>query len=140
MAKKLGLDAVNPLETDLVTLVNDRTGGTGADAVFEVSGSEAGASVMTDLPRTRGRIIVVAIFAKKPEIDLFRFFWRELRLCGARVYEREDFAKAIEPAASGELPLDELITETTSLDHLGDGFVKMTEGGDCMKILIDCRE
>ncbi len=140
LANKLGLEAVNSTETDLVKLVHERTGGAGADAVFEVSGSQAGASVMTDLLRTRGRIIVVAIFAKKPEIDLFRFFWRELRLCGARVYERRDFAKAIELAASGELPLDSLITETTSLDHLGDGFVKMTEGGECMKILIDCHE
>ena len=140
LANKLGLEAVNPTETDLVKLVNERTGGAGAHAVFEVSGSQAGASVMTDLPRTRGCIIVVAIFAKKPEIDLFRFFWRELRLCGARVYERRDFAKAIELAASGELPIDSLITETTSLDHLGDGFAKMTEGGECMKILIDCHE
>jgi Zn-dependent alcohol dehydrogenase len=36
------------------------------------------------------------------------------------------------------LPLDALITETTSLDHLGESFHKMDSGGDCMKILIDC--
>ena len=27
-----------------------------------------------------------------------------------------------------------------TIEAVGDGFVKMTEGGDCMKILIDCRE
>lgn len=139
MAGKLGLEAVNPREVDLVKLVNDRTNGAGADAVFEVSGSQPGADVMTDLLRTRGRIIVVAIFAKKPNIDLFRFFWRELRLLGARVYEREDFARAIEIAAAGDLPLDQLITEVTSLDHLGEGFEKMDGGGACMKILMDCQ-
>ena len=139
MAAKLGLEAVNPKEVDLVALVNERTNGAGANAVFEVSGSQAGADVMTDLLRTRGRIIVVAIFAKKPNIDLFRFFWRELRLLGARVYEREDFARAIEIAAAGDLPLDQLITEVTSLEHLGEGFEKMDGGGACMKILMDCQ-
>jgi 2-desacetyl-2-hydroxyethyl bacteriochlorophyllide A dehydrogenase len=139
LARQLDLEAVNPRETDLVALIEQRTGGAGADAVFEVSGSAAGAAMMTQLPRTRGRIIVVAIFARKPEVDLFRFFWRELRLLGARVYEREDFAKAIELAASGALPLDRLITETVALEALGDSFRKMEGGGPCMKILIDCQ-
>ena len=139
MAGQLGLEVVNPKEVNLVDMVNERTNGAGADAVFEVSGSQAGADVMTDLLRTRGRIIVVAIFAHKPNIDLFRFFWRELRLLGARVYEREDFARAIEIAAAGDLPLDQLITEVTSLDHLGEGFEKMDGGGACMKILMDCQ-
>jgi 2-desacetyl-2-hydroxyethyl bacteriochlorophyllide A dehydrogenase len=120
-------------------LVNQRTGGAGADAVFEVSGSRPGAEMMTQLLRTRGRIIVVAIFAQPTEIDLFRFFWRELRLLGARVYEREDFAKSIELIASGKLPFDKLVTEVTSLDHLGESFHKMEAGGECMKILIDCK-
>jgi 2-desacetyl-2-hydroxyethyl bacteriochlorophyllide A dehydrogenase len=140
LAKRLGLEAVNPTTTDLAAMVNTRTGGAGADAVFEVSGSQAGAAVMTDLLRTRGRVILVAIFAQKPQIDLFRFFWRELRLLGARVYEREDFAKAIDLAASGTLPLDGLITEVSSLDNLGGSFEKMDRGGDCMKILIDCAQ
>jgi 2-desacetyl-2-hydroxyethyl bacteriochlorophyllide A dehydrogenase len=139
LAGKMGLEVVNPKEVDLVELVNERTGSAGADAVFEVSGSQSGADVMTDLLRTRGRIIVVAIFAQKPNIDLFRFFWRELRLLGARVYEREDFARAIEIAAAGDLPLDQLITEVTSLDNLGEGFEKMDGGGACMKILMDCQ-
>ena len=84
LARDLGIDAVNPLETDLPALVNQRTGGAGADVVFEVSGSQAGADTMTKLPRTRGRIVVVAIYGEAPKVDLFRFFWRDLRLCGAR--------------------------------------------------------
>jgi 2-desacetyl-2-hydroxyethyl bacteriochlorophyllide A dehydrogenase len=140
LAKELGLEAVNPMATDLVALVNERSGGAGADAVFEVSGSRPGAEMMTQLLRTRGRIVVVAIFAQPTEIDLFRFFWRELRLLGARVYEREDFAKSIELIASGKLPFDKLVTEVTSLDHLGESFQKMESGGECMKILIDCKQ
>ena len=39
LAKKLGVEAVNPQETDLVELVIEQTGAAGADIVFEVSGS-----------------------------------------------------------------------------------------------------
>lgn len=39
LAKELGVEAVNPKETDLVEYVNAKTGGAGADIVFEVSGS-----------------------------------------------------------------------------------------------------
>jgi 2-desacetyl-2-hydroxyethyl bacteriochlorophyllide A dehydrogenase len=138
-AKELGLEAVNPLETDLKQLVLDRTAGRGADAVFEVSGSKPAAAVMTDLPRIRGRVVLVAVYAFKPEVDLFRFFWRELELRGARVYEAEDYDEAIRIAASGELPLDRLVTETTGLEGLQSGFEKMDAGGECMKILIDVR-
>jgi (R,R)-butanediol dehydrogenase/meso-butanediol dehydrogenase/diacetyl reductase len=138
LARELGLNVVNPTETDVVQLVNDETGGAGADVVFEVSGSAAGAELMTKLPRTRGRIVIVAIFSKPPNIDLFRFFWRELRLCGARVYEPEDFEKAIAIAASGGLPIDRIISKVLPLEGLESGFHELERGGEVMKILVRC--
>jgi 2-desacetyl-2-hydroxyethyl bacteriochlorophyllide A dehydrogenase len=140
LARDLGIDAVNPVETDLLQLVNERTGGAGADVVFEVSGSQTGADTMTKLPRTRGRIVVVAIYAEPPKVDLFRFFWRELKLSGARVYEPEDFELAIELAATGRLPLAKLITDVLPLDRLEEAMHRMEGGGNCMKILVSCTD
>ncbi len=137
MGADLGLEVVNPLEVDLQALVEDRTGGAGADVVFEVSASAAGADMMTKLARTRGRIVIVGMFNDGPTVDLFRVLWRELQLIGARVYEREDFEKAIEIAASEALPLDELISEVVPLDQLKAGLDKLGGGGDVMKVLID---
>lgn len=137
MARSLGLKTVNPLEEDLVAHVEAWTDGGGADVVFEVSGSRAGAEVMTKLPKVRGRIVVVAIFAEAPEIDLFQFFWRELKMCGVRVYEPEDYDRAIELTASGELPLEKLVTERLSLEGLPDAFARLAAGTDAVKILID---
>jgi 2-desacetyl-2-hydroxyethyl bacteriochlorophyllide A dehydrogenase len=138
LARELGLEAIDPRTADLVELVHQQTGGAGADVVFEVSGSAAGAELMTKLPRTRGRIVVVAIFAAPPPVDLFRFFWRELRLCGARVYEPQDFEQAIQLAASGALPLDRLISRVIPLDDLPAGFRELERGGEVMKILVRC--
>jgi len=136
IARSLELDAVDPREVDLPALVEERTGDAGADVVFEVTGSAAGAAMMTKLPRTRGRMVIVGIHGDPPPVDLFRVFWRELQLRGARVYEREDFQRAIEVAAAGALPLDQLISRTYPLEQLETGLKQLTEGGDVMKVLI----
>jgi threonine dehydrogenase-like Zn-dependent dehydrogenase len=96
--------------------------------------------MVTKLPRTRGRIVVVAIFAQPPKLDLFRFFWRELKLCGARVYEPQDFEEAIALAASGSLPLDRIVTGVRPLDGLADAMHQLEGGGPVMKILMQCAE
>ncbi len=136
LAQEFGLDAVNPTEIDLVEYVNQQTGTAGADVVFEVTGVQAGATVMTDLVRTRGRIVMVAIHGQPKEVALFRFFWRELEMVGARVYEHEDFARAIELAAAGDMPLDKIITDVRPLTELEAGFKLMEQGGGVMKILL----
>jgi 2-desacetyl-2-hydroxyethyl bacteriochlorophyllide A dehydrogenase len=140
LARDLGIDTASPRELDFAALVNERTGSAGADVVFEVSGGQAGVDLMTRLPRTRGRIVVVAIHGEAPKVDLFRFFWRELKLTGARVYEPIDFEHAIELAAAGALPLDRLITSVLPLDRMEDAMHQLERGGDCMKILISCAE
>lgn len=137
LAQSLGFDAVNPRELDLVDYVLTQTSGAGADIVFEVSGSAAGATMMTNLLRTRGLAIVVAIFGQPQPVDLFRFFWRELRMIGVRVYESQDFDRAIELAASGKLPLGKLITTVRPLAGLKAGFEEMEQGGSVMKILLE---
>lgn len=140
LLRQLGLEAVDPREQDLAGLVEGWTDGAGADVVFEVSGSQAGARVMTQLPRTRGRIVVVAIFAEPPQVDLFRFFWREVELKGARVYEHEDFERAITLAAGGSLPLEPLITARRPIRDLPSVFQQIEAGAEIMKALIDVRE
>ncbi|RME43197.1 MAG: Zn-dependent alcohol dehydrogenase [Chloroflexi bacterium] len=137
LAKELGFQAVDPTAQDLVELVQKQTGDAGADIVFEVSGSAAGARMMTDLLRTRGLAVVVAIFGKAPPVDLFRIFWRELRLRGVRVYESQDFRRAVDLAASGRLPLDKLITSVRPLEQLQASFEQMEQGGVNMKILLE---
>jgi (R,R)-butanediol dehydrogenase/meso-butanediol dehydrogenase/diacetyl reductase len=136
-ARSLGLDAINPQQRDLVAYTLEKTDGRGADVVFEVTGSQAGAETMTQLARIRGRIVVVGIFSKPAPVDLFRFFWRELNLQGARVYEHEDFERAIQLAASGRLALDRIITQVRPVEELQAGLQLMEQGGEVMKILLE---
>ena len=135
-ARDLGLEVVDPTKADLRALVQEQTDGAGADVVFEVSASAEGASVVTELARTRGRIVIVGIFSEVPRVDLYRVVLRELRLCGARVYEREDFEKAISLAEEGSLPIDRLITSVRPLAELPDVLLELTSGANSMKALI----
>ena len=106
-AKSLGLNAINPKAQDLAAHIQARTKGQGAD------------------------------HPNPNPVDLFQFFWKELELKGARVYEDEDFEAAIQLADSGKLPLDKIITETRPLEEAQAAFERMDAGSDVMKIVLE---
>lgn len=136
IAAKLGFDVVNPAREDLPAAINARTGNKGADVVFEVSGTQPGVDAMTACAATRARIVMVAIHAKKPQIDLFQFFWRELRLIGARVYEPEDYEKAIAIITSGGVDADTVITDVSPLADIQKAFEALDSSPTALKSLI----
>lgn len=138
-ARSLGFDAFDPTKVDLPAWVREQSGGSGADVVFEVSGARSAALAMTDLLAIRGRAVLVAIYPSPAELNLFQFFWKELQLIGTRVYERDDYERAIALISSRKLPLEKLITETRPLEQLPETFSQLTSNPNAMKILIDCR-
>ena len=134
--QKLGFETINPVETDLPAEIMKRTGDKGADVVFEVSGTQPGVDAMTDCAATRARIVMVAIHAAKPAVDMFRFFWRELQLVGVRVYEPEDYEKAITMITSGGVDADTVITDVAPLADIQKAFENLDAGPTAMKSLI----
>jgi (R,R)-butanediol dehydrogenase/meso-butanediol dehydrogenase/diacetyl reductase len=137
-ARDLGIEAVNPLKTDLPALCRERSGGSGADVVFEVSGAKAAALGMTELPAIRGRLVVVAIYPKPVEINLFHFFWKELKMIGTRVYEPEDYEQALRLMAARTLPLEKMISAVYPLDRIAEAFAALDANPEGMKTLIQC--
>lgn len=136
IAEKLGFATVNPRNTDLTEAINARTGGKGADVVFEVSGTQPGVDAMTAVAATKARIVMVAIHAQKPTIDLFQFFWRELKLIGARVYEPQDYEKAIAIVTSGGVDADTVITDISPLADIQAAFEALDRSPTALKSLI----
>ena len=136
--RSLGFESVNPLEKDLLKSVEEFSEGAMADVVFEVSGVQAAVSTMTQLCRVRGRIVMVAIHPEPRQVDLFRFFWKEIQMLGARVYEPEDFDEAIALAASGILPLEKLITKIAPLEDAKRVFETIDRNPAGMKYILEC--
>jgi len=136
IAKKLGFDVINPADQDLPSEINKKTGNKGADVVFEVSGTQPGVDAMTACAASRARIVMVAIHAQKPNIDLFQFFWRELQLIGARVYTGEDYEKAIALIAAGVIDADTVITDISPLSDIQSAFESLDASPTALKSLI----
>ncbi|MGB5668477.1 MAG: zinc-binding dehydrogenase, partial [Maribacter sp.] len=123
---------------DLVQYVIEKTEGRRADVVFEVAGVQPALDVMTEIAGIRGRILMVAIHGQKKEIDLFKFFWKELKLIGARVYEKEDYEKSISLITANKLPFEDMITDVQPLSNIQKVFENIDNNPDGMKVLMDC--
>jgi len=133
---ELGFTTLDPTTQDQVAVVNAWTNDAGADVVFEVSGSAAAVRGATALAKVRGTLVVVAIHPTPRELDLQRVFWRELRILGARVYERVDFETAVELLRDGSIPAEAVVTAVVPLDQIQNACADL-ENGRAMKILID---
>jgi (R,R)-butanediol dehydrogenase / meso-butanediol dehydrogenase / diacetyl reductase len=137
LAEQLGLSTWDPGADDVPERVRDWTQDAGADIAFEVSGAEAGVQTAVDVLAVRGRLCLVAIHPRPRAVDLHRFFWRELTLVGARLYERADFETAVRLIDEGTIPAEQLISRIVPLvDALG-AFKSLEAGGD-VKVLVDC--
>ena len=137
-ARALGFETMNPMKANIVEVINAKTASKGADVVFEVSGTQAGIDAMTETAATRGRIVMVAIHTSKPEVDMFRFFWRELELLGARVYAAEDFEEAIRLVSQGVIDCEKMLTDVWELERIGEAFEALSDNPHAMKSLVKC--
>ena len=139
-ARKYGFETVNPMTEDVPAVVNKWTDGKGADVVFEVSGVQAAIDVMTEIAAVRGRICMVAIHSSKPQVDLFKFFWKELELLGARVYEHADFEMAIDLIASGKLDIAPFVSSINNISNIKNAFASMDGNPSGMKALVSLQD
>jgi len=136
LARSLGFQVCNPLQQDLVKEVNAFTANALADVVFEVSGAQAALDAMPHLLRVRGKIVMVAIHPQAKPINLFQFFWKELQMIGARVYEPEDFNKAIDLLSNQQEPFAKLVTEVAPLENVQQLFENIDQHPEGMKYLL----
>lgn len=137
LAARMGFDTVNPAKVDLPARIATATGGKGADAVFEVSGAQRGLEATTQAAAVRGRIVMVAIYPEQPKIDMFRYFWRELELIGARVYEPQDYDRAIAMIGAGAVDAAALITDVVPLEQIQPAFETLSDAPSAMKTLVE---
>lgn len=139
MAEEMGFEVVNPVKTDLVEYVDKKTDGALADVVFEVAGVQASLDITTEVVGIRGRIVLVAIYGEAKPVNLFKFFWKELKLIGARVYEKEDYEESIRLITENKYPFETIITDTKPLEQIQQLFESIDTNPNGMKFLVDCQ-
>jgi 2-desacetyl-2-hydroxyethyl bacteriochlorophyllide A dehydrogenase len=139
VAGDLGIRAINPAEEAPGAFVEAWTDGAGADVAFEVSGSAGGVATAVEVLTTRGKLIMVAIHSKPREVNLHRFFWRELEMYGARLYDRGDMDSGVQLVADGTIPAAAFISAEVEMADVQSAFEQLGAGG-AMKILVKTGE
>lgn len=136
---KLGLHTVNPATADLVETVNKLTGGRGAAVVFEASGSQAGLDIAPELLRPNGRLVTIATYAKKMELDIRKLHYRQIQLVTTRAYQKDDYEYVLSLMEQKKLPAQQLITKIIPLGELKDFLKANINGNSQIKVLVDCQ-
>jgi L-iditol 2-dehydrogenase len=113
LAHQLGADqTLNVQAVDSLALIQELTGGLGADAVFECSGAAPSARHLLRLVRRRGRYAQVGLFGKAIEWDLEQVCYKELYVSGSFATVPSAWRKALNLLAAGQVQTGPLITHT----------------------------
>jgi alcohol dehydrogenase len=133
-AAGLGAAAVTP--EDALDCIRSLTGGRGADAVVEASGSEAALRLALDLVASRGTVSVVgAHFNPAAPIDLGRMFANETTLrfsIGAPTDDREQAANLI---LGGDIDPRRIISHRLMLERAPEAY-RVFKSRGAIKVLL----
>ncbi len=138
MAKKMGADVVlNPVAEDAVARILAETGGTGVDALLEMSGNPTAIQQGFKALRAGGRASLLGIPTENVPLDLVN----DVIFKGATVqgiYGRRMYGTWVQMTAllkAGRLNLEPLFGEREPLEKFEDAFAKL-QGGLAGKILL----
>jgi len=110
----------------------------GFHVAFEAAGSEATMAAAIEAVAKGGRIIVLGVFGGKPRIDLSVVGDRELSLIGTLMYRHDDYERAVELIASGEVIVEPLVTKHFPLEQYADAYAFIDREADrSLKVVID---
>jgi (R,R)-butanediol dehydrogenase/meso-butanediol dehydrogenase/diacetyl reductase len=129
-------DVLDPSTDDVDGVVRARTGGRGADVVFECAGVTASFVQALRVSGPRGRIVVVAIYEDPVEWNPSLLMMEEIEIRGALAYEDGCFDAVIDHMARGAYPTDGWV-EHIPWDALVDEGFGPLRRGERMKVLVD---
>ena len=101
IAEKLGFLTVNANSDELIFQVKSHNNRHAADVVFDCAAHPSVQKNVMEVVRVQGNVVIVGSYKKPPEVDLLKVEFKELTITGIRVYEKRDFAIAINMLEKG---------------------------------------
>ncbi len=138
LARELGLESIATTELPISRVIGERTGGRGADAVIECTGTAEMWEQAPSLVRRGGRVSFFAGLPAETRVtfDAARIHYDEVQLLAPFHFTPADERVAYELIAGGALPLTRLISDAYPLDRIVEAFERL-DTGDAMKLLIE---
>lgn len=106
---------LNVAKTPLKEAVKELFGDEGYQCAFEVSGVESSIQSLMATIEKGSDIVIVAVFAHNPVINMEHLGEHELNLIGTLMYKHEDYIKAVEEISRGTINLAPLVTDRFGL-------------------------
>jgi len=139
IASKCGIPAISPAGTEALGAASLRVfGEKGFDVAFEAVGVEATMDAAVQNIQKGGTVVVLGVFGEKPRIDMSVVGDRELSIVGTLMYKHEDYVKAVDLIASGEVITAPMVTKHFPFEEYPSAYRFVDEQGDrTMKVMID---
>jgi L-iditol 2-dehydrogenase len=137
VARQLGAIAVDVRTDDLAQVVMDRTGGRGADELFDTSGVRSVIEAAPDLMRKGGAIALVGLPADDSvTYHMLKVVDKELSIHGVFRYSNT-YQAAVAIVASGQYPVEAVISDRIPLDQAVMAFEKaLNEKDRAIKVMV----
>lgn len=137
-ARELGIDhVVNVMQTDLTELVNDLTGGEGADVAIELSGALPAISQAFQLARRLGRVgIIGQPPADEIEIPYRQAMFRALTVSFSYSSKYTSWERVLSLFERGAIQPSQFITHVLPLDDWEQGF-DLSRSGEAVKVVLE---
>lgn len=125
LAATLGADHVVDVERmDARTVVEELTGGFGADIVYECAGAGPSAANLLGLVRRKGQYAQIGLFGKPIAWDLDQVCYKELSVTGSNASVPSAWDKALRLMGEGRVRTRELVTDAFPLSAWGKAFAR----------------
>lgn len=139
IAMQCGIEGVlNVGKNSFEEKVNDFFGKEGFQVGIEASGAQASLDVLLQYIEKGSEIVIVGVYAKNPQINMYYVGEHELKVIGSLMYLHEDYLKSIDAIASERINLYPLITKNFPFDKYNEAYQFIEKQKDkTMKVIID---
>lgn len=137
MARQCGADVtVNVAREKLEDILDRELGIDGLDVVYECSANSAALNQMMRYGRKGMAFVIVAVYGKKPEIEMGLVQDREYEIFGTLMYRHEDYLTAIRLVSEGKVNLKALISREFPLEEAAQAYKYIEEHRDSVQKVI----
>lgn len=121
---------------DAAAVITEVTGGQGVDLAVEAVGTEATVTLAIESARIGGEVLVFGtVTGGGTGLPYYQLYFKELTVRNPRAAIADDYARAIELAASGVLDLEPIVTDRIGMSDASRAFERV-QSSDSLKVLM----
>ena len=136
-AQSAGADViVNVDNDDLLQVVQDLSGGRGADLVYETAGTAASLDACWQVVRKQGVVASLGVHPSSISTAFGKVMMKELTVIGSYGYLWTSWQRTLRLLAEGRLNTEAIISHELPLENFAEGF-RATMDGSAIKVILN---